>query len=80
MDVKKMETLVKFSDIVKEKEYYEGYRDFILDFSKGYIEIEFLEKQKQLTEYISSYDQLDDKESFHAQYLLSLIKNLNTEI
>lgn len=75
-----MEILVKFSDNVREKEYYQGYRDFISDFSKGYIEIEFLEKQKQLTEYINSYNQLDDKESFHAQYLLSLIKNLNIKI
>ena len=37
MDVKKMETLVKFANIEKQKEYYQEYSDFVSDFSKGYI-------------------------------------------
>ncbi len=75
-----METLVKFAECIREKEYHQEYSDFISDFSKGYVELEFLEKQKQLAEYLRSYEQLNDKESFHAQYLLSLIKNLKFEI
>jgi len=80
MEVKKMETLIKFADQIKEKELDGDYRDFISDFSKGYLELEFLQKQTQLTEYINAYEQLDDKESFHAQYLLSLIENMRFEI
>jgi len=75
-----METLIKFADQIKEKELDGDYRDFISDFSKGYLELEFLQKQTQLTEYINAYEQLDDKESFHAQYLLSLIENMRFEI
>jgi hypothetical protein len=80
MDDKKMETIVKFKENVSEKEQNKGYREFISDFSRGYLEIEFLEKQSQLSEYIKAYNLLDDKESFHGQYLLSLIEFLRAEI
>ncbi|TFG15363.1 MAG: hypothetical protein EU531_08490 [Promethearchaeota archaeon] len=71
-----METLIKFADKIREKEPDQDYRDYISDFSKGYLELEFQEKQNQINDYINAYELLDDKESFHAQYLLSLIENL----
>jgi hypothetical protein len=80
MDDKKMETIVKFKENVSEKEQNKGYIEFISDFSSGYLEVEFLEKQSQLSEYIKAYSLLDDKESFHGQYLLSLIEFLRAEI
>ena len=80
MKVRKVETLIKYVNKVEEKENNQGYRDYISDFSKGYLELEFLEKQNQLTDYINAYELLDDKESFHAQYLLSLIESMKFEI
>lgn len=75
-----MEILIKFKDNISEEEKDGGYREFISDFSRGYLEVEFLEKQTQLNEYINAYNLLDDKESFHGQYLLSLIELLRAEI
>jgi len=79
MEVKKVETLIKFAEKIREKELDQDYRDFISDFSKGYLELKFQEKQNQINDYINAYELLDDKESFHAQYLLSLIENLKFE-
>lgn len=75
-----METTIKIFDRIREKVEDQSYRDFISEFSKGYLELEFLEKQKQLLEYINAYEELDDKTSFHAEYLLSLIDFINSEI
>lgn len=80
MEVKKVETIIKFANKIQEKELDQTYRDFITEFSKGYLELEFLQKQNQLTEFSNAYEQLDDKESFHAQYLLSLVERMKFEI
>ena len=75
-----METLIKIVNKEGEKEVDREYKDFISDFSKGYLELEFQEKQNQLFAYFNAYELLDDKESFHAQYLLSLIESMKLEI
>jgi len=75
-----METSVKIADRIREKVEDQSNRNFISEFSKGYLELEFLEKQKQLHDYINAYKDLDDKDSFHAQYLLSLIDFIKFEI
>lgn len=75
-----METSIKIVDRIREKGEDQSYRDFISEFSKGYLELEFLEKQEQLFEYINAYEALDDKTSFHAEYLLSLIDFIKSEI
>jgi len=75
-----METSVKIADRIREKVEDQSNRNFISEFSKGYLELEFLEKQKQLHDYINAYKDLDDKDSFHAQYLLSLIDFIKSEI
>ena len=80
MEVKKVEILVNIAKKIEEKEFDQSYRDFISDFSKGYLELKFQEKQDQIFEYIKAYELLDDKESFHAQYLLSLIESMKFEI
>ena len=78
--MKKVETSIKIVDRIREKGEDQSYRDFISEFSKGYLELEFLEKQEQLFEYINAYEALDDKTSFHAEYLLSLIDFIKSEI
>jgi len=75
-----VETSIKIVDRIREKGEDQSYRDFISEFSKGYLELEFLEKQEQLFEYINAYEALDDKTSFHAEYLLSLIDFIKSEI
>ena len=79
MEVKKMETITKFAKKVIEKEFDQEYKDYVAEFSKGYLELESIAKQKQLIEYINAYDQLNDKESFHAQYLSVLIESIKLD-
>lgn len=79
-EVKQMEISVKFVEKVNKEFEHQSYREFISEFSKNYLELEFLEKQKQLYEYIEAYEDLENKESFHAQYLLSLIEFVKSEI
>ena len=54
--------------------------DFFKELAKGYLEAEIFEKRKLLEEYLIAYDNLDEKESFNAQYLETLIAVLRDEI
>ena len=47
---------------------------------KSYLESEIAKKKELLNEYSNAYDKLDDKDSFNAQYLKTLIDVLRDEI
>ncbi|MFW9771272.1 MAG: hypothetical protein ACFFFB_08640 [Candidatus Heimdallarchaeota archaeon] len=75
-----MEIDVKNLDEMERKVIDDSCKQFLPEFSIGYLELEYFEKQKQLSEYMRAYDELEDKESFNAQYIASLIDNLKLEL
>ncbi|TFF88747.1 MAG: hypothetical protein EU549_02420 [Promethearchaeota archaeon] len=50
--------------------------DFWTEFGSGYLEAEELKKEELLREYQDAYNKIEDKHSFNAQYLETLIYNL----
>lgn len=54
--------------------------DFFKELLKGYLEAEISKKRELLKEYLIAYDKLEDKNSFNAQYLETLIAVLRDEI
>ncbi|MFX0146649.1 MAG: hypothetical protein ACFE8E_02755 [Candidatus Hodarchaeota archaeon] len=74
-----MEIVVKSLEKVEQK-IDNSYKQFLIEFAAGYLELEFIEKQKQLNEYMRAYDELEDKEAFNAEYLASLIEALKLEL
>ncbi|MFX1497172.1 MAG: hypothetical protein ACFFBH_06580 [Promethearchaeota archaeon] len=75
-----MEIVVKSLDKVEQKDLDDSCEQFFIELSTGYLELEFIEKQEELNEYMRVYDEIEDKESFKAQYLASLIDNLKLEL
>ena len=54
--------------------------DFISELAKAHIELEFGNKKRRLEEYSKAYEQIEDKNSFNAQYLETLIDVLKIEL
>lgn len=69
---KKSENEVKISNI--------EYNKFVEELRKGYIYWEIEKKKQQLTDYINAYYEIQNKASFNAQYLKTLIDRLKVEI
>lgn len=55
-------------------------QDFWDEYGRAYFEYERMEKMGRLKEFEESYEKLEDKESFNAQYLEVLIDNLKSEV
>jgi len=68
----KHENEIKVTNI----EYYE----FMEELKKGYLYWEIEKKKQQLAEYINAYQEIQNKDSFNAQYLKTLIDVLKAEI
>ena len=69
---KKRENEVKISNI--------EYNEFVEELRKGYFYWEIEKKKQQLTDYINAYNEIQNKASFNAQYLKTLIDILKVEI
>ncbi|MFW9938417.1 MAG: hypothetical protein ACFFD5_12270 [Candidatus Thorarchaeota archaeon] len=75
-----METIVKVTNKIENKGDYKDDKLFKQEFAKGYLELELIEKNTLLSEYLYAYQEIDNKDSFNAQYLESLIELLKQEI
>jgi len=54
--------------------------DFWDEYAKAYFEYERMEKLERLREFEKAYEEIEDKDSFNAQYLEVLIYNLKSEV
>jgi len=75
----KMETIVKVANKIDGKKDYKDDKLFKQEFAKGYLELELIEKNLRLSEYLYAYQEIDNKDSFNAEYLESLIELLKQE-
>lgn len=64
----------------KVKKSRESKKQFLKEFAQGYLEAEKMKKMELLRLYENEYESLEDKDSFKAQYLESLIYVLKKEI
>lgn len=71
-----MEVVVKTPVKVVEDRKKQKTEDFWHEFVKGYLEVEEMKKRELLKEYQEAYNNIEDKDSFNAQYLETLIFNL----
>ena len=74
-----METIVKVANKIDGKKDYKDDKLFKQEFAKGYLELELIEKNLRLSEYLYAYQEIDNKDSFNAEYLESLIELLKQE-
>ncbi len=56
------------------------YKEFAEELKKGFLYWEIEKKKQQLAEYINAYQEIQNKDSFNAQYLKTLIDILKAEI
>lgn len=56
------------------------YNEFMEELKKGYLYWEIEKKKQQLIDYINAYQEIQNKDSFNAQYLKILIDVLKAEI
>jgi len=75
-----MEIVVKYTENVRKDEISMTEKEFISEFAKGYLDLDIIEKENQLHDYLEAYDNLRDKDSFNAQYLENLISVLKKEV
>ena len=54
--------------------------DFWDEYAKAYFEYEKMEKRERLRDFENAYKEIEDKNSFNAQYLEILIENLKSEV
>ena len=54
--------------------------DFWSEYARAYFEYERMEKMKRLRGFEKAYEEIEDKDSFNAQYLEVLIDNLKSEV
>jgi len=71
-----MEVMVKHAIKNPEKGKTQTAKKFWKEFALGYFEVEEMKIQKELKEYIEAYNNIEDKKSFNAQYLETLIYDL----
>jgi len=74
--IKKMEVVVKAPVKVVKEDKTQTTKQFWKEFGKGYLEVEKMKKKELLKEYQEAYENMEDKNSFNAQYLETLIFNL----
>ncbi len=55
-------------------------KDFWSEYARAYFDYEIMEKMERLREFKKAYDEIEDKDSFNAQYLQVLIDNLKSEV
>ena len=70
-----MEIKMNFVEDVKKAQN----SDFTCQLAQGYFEAEMMEKRERLNEYVKAYRETEDKDSFNAQYLKTLIDVLENE-
>ncbi|TXT63874.1 MAG: hypothetical protein BAJALOKI3v1_300037 [Promethearchaeota archaeon] len=71
-----MEVVVKTAVNAVENNSRQSAKGFWKDFAQGYLDVEKMKQSKELRKYKKAYKELEDKDSFHAQYLETLIWNL----
>ena len=54
--------------------------DFWNEYAEAYFEYERMEKKETLRDFEKAYEEIEDKDSFNAQYLEVLIDNLKSEV
>jgi len=54
--------------------------DFWSEYAGAYFEYERMEKMERLRGFEKAYEEIEDKDSFNAQYLEVLIDNLKSEV
>jgi hypothetical protein len=66
-------------DVIKKSEKVTN-DDFWSEYAQAYFEYERMEKMETLKEYKKAYNEIEDKDSFNAQYLEVLIDQLKSEV
>ncbi|MFX1315722.1 MAG: hypothetical protein ACFE9T_07650 [Promethearchaeota archaeon] len=56
------------------------YDEFVEEIKRGYLYWEIEKKRQLLMEYLNAYQEIEDKNTFNAQYLETLIDVLKAEI
>jgi hypothetical protein len=74
-----MEVIEVKVNVVKESEKKVD-DDFWAEYADAYFEYERMEKMERLREYEKAYNEIEDKDSFNAQYIEVIIANLKSEI
>ena len=72
--------LVNEANSFRKKIVLSSKSEFISEFSRGYFEVEIIEKETQLNEYLNAYYAIREKDSFNRQYIETLIYLLKSEI
>lgn len=75
----KMEILEVKLPLIEDEEKKQN-NEFLKELAEGYLEVEISKKKELLKEYSKAYDNLQDKDSFNAQYLETLISVLRDEL
>jgi hypothetical protein len=75
-----MHTIVEMKTKNEVEVEFFKYNEFAEELKQGYLYWELEKKQQQLSEYINAYQEIEDKDSFNAQYLETLIDLLKSEI
>ena len=75
-----MHTIVELKTENEVKVDLFKYNEFAEELKQDYLYWEFEKKKQQLSEYINAYQEIEDKDSFNAQYLETLIDLLKSEI
>ncbi len=75
-----MEILVNVVGDLEHYPYKSEKNEFIKEFSEGYLELELIEEEKQLNDYLKAYREIENKNSYNAQYLKILINNLQSKM
>ena len=75
-----MHTIVELKTENKINVKLDRYNEFAEELKQGYLYWELEKKQQELSDYINAYQKIEDKDSFDAQYLETLIDLLKQEI
>ena len=75
-----MHTIVELKTENEVKVDLFKYNEFAEELKQDYLYWELEKKKQQLSEYINAYQEIEDKDSFNAQYLETLIDLLKSEI
>ena len=75
-----MHTIVELKTENKINVKLDRYNEFAEELKQGYLYWELEKKKQQLFDYINAYQDIEDKDSFNAQYLETLIDGLKAEI
>ena len=77
----KMQAFVNVQMVRDSEMRFETFEtDFMTEFAKGYLQVDITEKEESLKEYENAFKELEDKNSFKADYISTLIDVLKMEI